>query len=120
MTLDDLHALLSAHRFTTSSEKELQDGITVVLRETAVAWKLEGGFHREYRLDASNRVDFLVGDIGIEVKVKGSNASVVRQLHRYATFPAIKGLLLVTTLPRHRVPDVLLGKPVKVLRLGGL
>jgi hypothetical protein len=113
MTLDELHDLLSGHRYTYSSELLLQAGIASVLVGARVP------FIREAELPPK-RIDFLVGDIGVEVKIKGSNSDVLRQLHGYATFPQVKSLLLVTTLPRHELPATLLGKPCRVLRLGGV
>ena len=56
--------------------------------------------------------------IGIEVKVKGALAAVVRQLTRYAKDPSIDGLILVTTkASHHAVPRELEGKPVRLVSL---
>jgi hypothetical protein len=109
-------ALLRAYRFDESSEDALQRGVDVVLRDT---WF---GFEREARLSARDRIDFLVGGLGIECKVDGSTAEVARQLERYAKLDAIDELVLVTTKNRHRaVPREMNGKRVLVhVTMGGL
>ncbi len=71
----------------------------------------------------SEKVDpaCLAGGIGIEVKVAGSPPEVGRQLRRYAAFPQIEALLLVTTRARHlRMPTEIAGKPVRVAWLSGV
>lgn len=74
---------------------------------------------REHILSRVDRIDFVVGHIGIEVKVKGASAYVTRQLWRYAASPQIDGLLLVTTRREHMrvIGEVaeFMGKPVLTL-----
>jgi hypothetical protein len=77
-------------------------------------------YNREWSLSPKDRIDFLVGDIGIEVKVGGSRTDLLRQVDRYLAFPAVNALLVVTTLRRHTLPGILRGKPVLVLCLGDL
>lgn len=77
-------------------------------------------FDREVVLGRTSRIDFLVGDIGIEVKVAGSRADVIRQLHRYSQEERIAVLVLATTCMRHaRMPESLSDKPVRVVHLFG-
>lgn len=114
MTMGEIAALLRAHAFTANDEAELQRAIAEVLTGAGVEHQ------REARLTARDRIDFLVGRIGLEVKVDGALAAVTRQLHRYAQLPEIDGLLLVTTRPQHRAaPRDLCGKPVGVVLLHG-
>lgn len=89
----------------------------------ARALSMNGISHeREVRLSKSSRIDFLVGTIGIEVKVDGGISAVIRQLHRYAEFATVSELVLVSTRATlARVPTELNGKHVRVaLLLGGI
>jgi len=108
------HALLR-HRFRLSREVDLQLGIAEVLTRASV------GFEREVRLGDAGTIDFLAaGGLGIEVKIDGSLAEVTRQVARYAQRPEIVGLMLVTTMMRHRaVPSSFADKPIRVVHLIG-
>lgn len=107
--------LLRAHRFSFRCEHDLQDGIARLFLKRGVA------YHREARLGPEDdRVDFLVGPLGIEVKVDGSTASVIRQCFRYLEHDLVQALLLVTNLARYQqVPRRMHGKPVDVVLLTG-
>jgi hypothetical protein len=98
-------------RFRYCNEAELQDGIAGAMTN------LEYNVLREVILTPQDRVDFLVDGVGIEVKVKGPTAAVVRQLARYAQHDAIEALILVTTRLRHQPPRELNGKQVIVVAL---
>lgn len=108
-----LIAALKRTRFLYSNEKELQDGIAAAL----TAAKLP--FEREVKLAEGDIIDFMVcGDVGIEVKIKGSPSEVARQLLRYAGHDKIQALVLVTgRAALAAVPDVLLGKPLHRVEL---
>lgn len=51
---------------------------------------------REVRLTSTERIDFMVGAVGIEVKVKHSKRDILRQLERYAALSEIRALVLAT------------------------
>ena len=117
MTEAAIIAALSAVRFNCQGEDELQEAIAKVLLEAAIA------FRREYPLTAKERIDFLVGSVGVEVKVDGSTSAIARQLQRYAACPEVASLMLVTPRFRYGALDgvAIGGKVVKVVRLvGGL
>lgn len=114
MTAEDVIRLLSRFRFRYTSEAELQAGIGQVLTQYGVA------FEREVRLDGHSRVDFLVEkSIVIETKIHGSAPELMRQVSRYAEFPAVSSILVVTSRARHALPKSFNGKPVLIYSLIG-
>lgn len=113
-TAAEIIACIESHRFDTSVEERLQNGIEEALTRGEIA------FTREHRLDDRSRVDFMAGSVAIEVKIDGPASAVLRQLHRYAGHPQVEVLLLVTTKARHTsMPPELAGKPVFVCWLKG-
>ena len=89
----------------------------------AVVGALDGsglGYTHEYKLGPRNRIDFLVGRIGIEVK-KGRPASsrLVGQLRRYLESDALDGMIVVTQRVT-ALPATINGKPVKLITLNRL
>ena len=107
-----IESLLRAHRFRFVVERELQQGIDQVLGAADLPVR------REVSLGQAGVIDFLIGDLGLEVKTSGSLAAVTRQLHRYAQHPAIAELLLVTSrMQLARLPATMNGKPIHVVHL---
>jgi hypothetical protein len=105
--------LLDSYRFTYQSEAELQNSISMLL--ASQGWD----FEREVRLTDRDRIDFLIGKLGLEVKIKGSWAETFRQLQRYAASDRIEGLLLVTTKLQHvRLVREIGGKPLVIKWIG--
>lgn len=115
--------LSRAISFTT--EKELQEALAARLWPEALLGAPITGYSRELRLDERNRIDFLVEinetiRVGVEVKIGGSLAALVRQLERYAKFPQIDQLLVITTKAQHHhIPTEINGKPVVLCSLIG-
>lgn len=102
-------------RFTYATEEQLQLGIATSLHHYGIAFK------REFRLNAADRIDFLIGSIGIEIKIAGNSESVLRQLTRYSASAAISELILVTSKASHRaLPEFVGGKSLTVIQLSGL
>ena len=96
-------------------ENELRDAVRALFDKAGVSYEAEVG------LDKQSRIDFVVGQVGVELKVAESLAAVIRQLDRYAAHPRIGGLVLVTTRRRlQAVPASLHGKPVTVVCMGTL
>ena len=95
-----------------SDETELQEGL-------AVAFKCAGiQCAREVVLSTHDRIDFLAGDVGVEVKIKGGITDLTSQLFRYAGFPQISALVVVVgknTLGN--LPTEINGKSVHVVRI---
>lgn len=122
--------VLTGYEFHFSNEEELQAAIAEVLTLHGIpfekevelyevtlteAWKDRG---RSMETPHIGRIDFMVGSVGIEVKVGFSWADVVTQLHRYAQAPAITDLILVTTRMQHVMPPKINDKPLTVINLG--
>lgn len=68
-------------------------------------------YEREVRLSSRDRIDFMFGTVGVEVKINGSKREIYRQLERYAEHDRITALLLVINVPMG-LPPTINGKPV--------
>lgn len=113
MTALEIAVLLRGYSFNFESESELQAGIAAALAGA--------GLEAHAEVDLGNgvdRIDFLVGTVGIEVKTQGTLSALTRQLHRYALRPGIDELLVVTSRSRlANLPATLNGKPLVVVTL---
>lgn len=113
VTAADLAAVLTGHRFAYCNELQLHQAIEQALGDAGLDPQPEVPL-------GYGRIDFLIGRVGLEVKVKGSVEAVTRQLRRYATSAHVDALVLATTTRRHlAVPRELAGKPVTLVVLGG-
>lgn len=110
---DKLLLLFRSVSFSCTSEKELQDELANVLLFAGYA------LTREVELAPGDRIDFLVDTVGVELKVDGATAAVLRQLHRYLQSDKVTSIILVTTKMRHQtLPGELNGKQVAVMHVG--
>lgn len=93
------------------TEEELHAQVAQVL----MACGLEA--EHEVRLAPRCRIDFMCGDVGIEIKKnKPERAKLIAQLTRYAACDRVK--MLVVAAPRGvRLPDRIGGKPVIMVAL---
>lgn len=113
MTVDDLQNLLARYALRFGVERAMQDDIESALDGNGVRYT------REHRL-RPGPIDFLVGRIGIECKIAGSKAEVLRQCRGYLGCEELDGLLLVTSRAVHTsAPAELGGKPLRVLWIAG-
>lgn len=97
-------------RYTT--ERNLQDALVALFAAAEIPAE------REHRLSGTDRPDFLIGGVAVEVKIKGSSAELERQIRRYAAYPEVTGIVVVTNRARHRgMPAQIDGKPVQVVFL---
>jgi hypothetical protein len=111
-TADALAGLITRHRFTYRDEQQLHDGLAELFADHQIP------VQREAPMRGIDRIDFLAGRIGIEVKTRGSPAAVLRQLQRYATSGRVDTLVLVTTVARHTtLPASIGGKPLLIASL---
>lgn len=97
MTGAALVALLKGFRFTgVVTEKDFQDAVGEALTTRGVA------FEREVDLGDGDRIDFMVGEVGLELKMEGSTANVARQLQRYCRHERVQEIVLATTRTLHQ------------------
>jgi hypothetical protein len=110
----DLNAILEPlSSVAVQAESELGDAVAKRLSDMGVA------FEREVWLNDTDRIDFMVGRVGVELKLKGPVSAVARQLARYAQSERVDSLVLVTTRFKHKaVPKQLCRKPIAVVCVG--
>jgi hypothetical protein len=109
-----LQQLLRQYTFASSTEDELQRAVAHCLDINKIPYV------REARVSKTERPDFLLDAVAIEIKIDGSLSEVTRQIHRYAQREDIQEILLVTTCHKHLgLPLGMNGKPVLVLWIGG-
>jgi hypothetical protein len=107
MTSAELVSLLRSARFLRTDESALQLDVAKLLDQAGVRYE------REKRFDARDRVDFMVGDIALELKVKSSEKELLRQLLRYSQQPSVREIVVAGTCHSVlRLPRLANGKPV--------
>jgi hypothetical protein len=110
-----LQGILRQYSFGSSTEDELHRAVAMCLDMNQIPYM------REARVSQTERPDFLIDTVAIEIKIKGSLSEVTRQVHRYAQREDITEILLITTRQYHLcVPDSFNGKPVLALWIGGM
>ena len=72
---------------------------------------------REVVLDAANRVDFMVGEVAVEAKVRGTKRAIWRQVERYAARPEVSAVVIATAVAFPRDLGMLHDKPILVASL---
>lgn len=114
ISITELRKVIDAYRFRYVTESDLQDGIEDALRVNGIDYR------REQPISKTDRPDFLVGGIAVEVKTKGTLPALLRQINRYAAHDYVRSILVIGT-PRwiHAIPQVLGEKEVYSLRLIG-
>lgn len=102
-----IFAILQGERLPLMDEKKLQGLMWKKFQESTIGHMIK----REYRFDEKSIIDFLVLErVGIEVKIKGTQKGIYRQLKRYAKFEQVDAIILVTARPMG-LPDKIEGKP---------
>jgi len=110
--LSTLIGLIRATKIDLSSEKRAQADVERVLTDARIV------FQREEPLTATDIVDFLVGGIALELKLRGARKKeVYRQLCRYARHPSVKTILLASNLSMG-LPAQIEGKDAYFVKLG--
>lgn len=110
--IDTVVAIAKYCRLPMNNEKAAQVEFARALTAAGVEHQ------REVPLSPRDIVDFMVGGIAIELKIKGQRNEILRQLARYAEHEQVEQLLLVTCRSLI-LPEVLLGKPVIAVHASG-
>lgn len=104
--------ILSKHKFSLDTEDLLKQQMAQVFTQHDISFK------KEYSFDPKNRVDFLVEDIAIEVKIRSATSmQIYRQCKRYCELDGVGSLVLVTNKSMG-FPKEINGKPCYVINLG--
>ena len=103
--------VLDCARLPLDDEKLLQTAMA--LRFTAAGIAHE----REKSLGDGDIVDFLIGGVAVEVKIKGARAAIYRQCARYCAHDAVTAIILATNIAM-ALPERVGGKPAFVAMLG--
>lgn len=110
-TASALARLISTARVDLSTEAAAQRGLSALFAAEGVP------FRAEVVLAPSDRIDFLVAKVGIEVKIGHPRRTILRQLERYAGSDRIDALLLVSSAPFPAEGFEINAKPVSVVNL---
>ena len=105
-----LLTLLGSIRAPLENEKQTQLEIANQLDAAGVE------YIREFRLAPGEIVDFMIGDVAVEVKIKGSRAGILRQLERYSAHAAVAQIILLTSRSI-LLPPTIGGKPACAISL---
>jgi hypothetical protein len=108
---DWLINLIGSARLDLSTEGAVQRGLARLFEEDQVPYEAE------VILAPSDRIDFLIGRVGIEVKIGHPRRAILRQLERYARSDRVDTLLLVSSAPFPSAGFELRGKPVHIVSL---
>lgn len=109
-----LDALGSLRIAPQPEEFEIHTAIAHALKQAGIE------YNHEYRLAPGQRIDFMCGRIGIEVKKNRPVAAQLRiQLTRYLQSSALDAVIVVLQKPCV-LPKYLCGKPLYVLALNRL
>lgn len=106
-----LEELLRKYSFNFSTEKEWQSSIERMLLIDCIE------FQREVKIGEGSVIDFLVGRVGIEMKIKGKPIPVINQLKRYLETGSLDYIILLTTSRRLflAMPREHQGKAIRVV-----
>jgi len=88
--IETIHKLFESPFVHLTDEKKLQDEIAQRLNEHEIEYVKEAPVQ-------GGVIDFLVGQIGIEIKIKGSKREIHRQCKGYCQDERIQDLVLVTS-----------------------
>ena len=108
---DKILYLLSGNRFDVSDEMRCHGQIKDLFD------KLNIGYQHEVRLSQASRIDFMIGKVGVEVKVKGVARSIFKQLQRYAQHDEVDCIILLTNKSMG-LPALIEGKPAYYVNMG--
>lgn len=108
--ISEILKLLSSTRFDTSNEKLVQVAVEKLFTANGIK------FSREKTISKGSIIDFLCGDTGIELKIKGNKNYIYKQLDRYSKFEEIHALILLTSKSMG-LPEEINGKQLYVVNM---
>lgn len=111
LDIDAVAAAFAGKRFYLEDEIRTQAAIYDALKAKF------GALVEREATAPGGRIDFLVADIGCEIKLKGAPSAIIRQCTRYLDSHRMAGLILVTA-KAVALPPMLRGKPCRVVNLG--
>lgn len=103
--------IFESYTFSTHDEKYLQ-------AEISQAFDLENISHKREVSIKGGIIDFMIGDIGLEIKIKGQPMSIFRQLERYAQDDSVNTLILAN-VKTMTLPDTINGKTARSVTVRG-
>lgn len=109
-TAADIVALVHTRRWPLASEKALQAKLADELAHAGIPAE------REVDLGDGDIIDFMIGGIGLELKLKGQRRAIFRQCERYCGHDRVVTLVLATNAAMG-LPATIAGKPVHVASL---
>lgn len=110
LDVQGLVSLLRGQGFRLTNERRLQGDLSEFLSGMGIEHV------REVSLGTLGVIDFTIGTIGLEVKVKDSRMKIYRQMSRYAQHRELSALILATNVPMGFPPEIE-GMPVYVVNL---
>lgn len=111
MSINSIINILSSYEFSIHDEKILQFEIAEVFTFEKIEFKKEVVL-------ANGIIDFMIGDIGLEIKIKGQPMSIFRQLERYAQDDNINAIILAN-VKTMTLPDIINGKIARSVTIRG-
>lgn len=111
MTPAELVSFLESRRFPLTEERKTQSFIAAELTMAGIS------FRREVKLGDGDRIDFLIGNVGVEIKLKGQRREIYRQCERYCGHDDVAALVLATNAAMG-MPHTIRGKSVFIAHLG--
>jgi len=103
--------LIENARVDLSTETLAQRGLARLFMDAGLDAKAE------VRLSDRERIDFMIGRIGLEVKIGHPRRAILRQLERYAKSDEVDALILVTSVAFPTTNPPIDGKPLHVASL---
>lgn len=110
MDVRGLVRFIGSRRWPLSDEKRLQATMAEEFAEAGIVAE------REVHLGDGDIIDFMIGGVGIEVKIKGSKREMYRQCERYCSHEQLKSLILATNVATG-MPVTINEKPILVAML---
>jgi len=107
----EIVAVLRRCRLRVGNESAMQISIGQALTDGGIEHE------REHRLSAADRIDFMIGSVGLEAKTRCNKRAIFRQLQRYSEHDAIEALILVTGTAMG-LPAAINGKPIYLVATG--